>query len=617
MNHYHEEEILGKAYDSRLARRLLKYLRPYRPVVAISILLLIIVSGLRLVGPYLTLVAIDQYIMTGNSAGLTPIALLFLLVLLLQFGVGFVQTYLMNWTGQKIMYDLRMEIFTHVQKLHMGFFDRNPVGRLITRITNDVEVLNELFTAGVVSIFGDIFTLGGIVLVMLWLNWKLALVCFSVVPLLFVVTMIFKIKVRGSYRWVRRSVAKINAFLQENITGMSVVQIFVQEKRKLHQFDERNSEYLKANLQSLSYYAVFFPVVNMLGVVAIALILWYGGNQVLGETLTLGALVAFIQYSERFYKPISDLSEKFTILQGAMASSERIFTLLDTQPEIVPPSQPLRPAKIEGRVEFKNVSFAYNEDTRVLKDIDLRVTPGEKVAIVGATGAGKSTLINLLCRFYDVQEGEILMDGVRIQDLDLGLLRQSIAVVLQDVFLFRGSIEENISLWGRPLAQQEVERAARQVHAHEFIQALAGGYTTPVAERGAGLSVGQKQLLAFARALAHDPQLLVLDEATSSIDTETELLIQDALDQLMKDRTCLIIAHRLSTIQNCDRIIVLHKGEIREEGSHFDLLKKRGIYYKLYQLQYKNQLGPLTAVSGQRKFKIPNPRFQTNSKFKT
>ncbi len=595
MNHYHEEEILGKAYDGRLARRLLKYLGPYRRVVAISILLLIIVSGLRLVGPYLTLVAIDQYIMTGDSDGLTPIAVLFLLVLLFQFGVGFVQTYLMNWTGQKIMYDLRMEIFTHVQKLHMGFFDRNPVGRLITRITNDVDVLNELFTAGVISIFGDIFTLAGIVLVMLWLNWKLALVCFSVVPLLFVATMIFKVKVRGSYRGVRRSVAKINAFLQENITGMSVVQIFVQERRKFHQFDERNSEYLKANLQSIFYYAVFYPVVNMLGVVAIALILWSGGSQVLGEMLTLGALVAFIQYSERFYKPISDLSEKLNILQSAMASSERIFTLLDTQPEILPPSQPLRPAKIEGTIEFKNVSFAYKEDTPVLKDIDLRVNPGEKVAIVGATGAGKSTLINLLCRFYDVQEGEISLDGVRIQDLDLGLLRQSIAVVLQDAFLFRGSIEENIRLWGRPLGQQEVSRAARQVHAHEFIQALAGGYTALVAERGAGLSVGQKQLLAFARALAHDPRLLVLDEATSSVDTETELLIQDALDQLMKDRTCLIIAHRLSTIQNCDRIIVLHKGQIQEEGSHLDLLKERGIYYKLYQLQYKEQMGQLKA----------------------
>ncbi|MCZ6877258.1 MAG: ABC transporter ATP-binding protein [Acidobacteria bacterium] len=595
MNHYHEEEILGKAYDGRLARRLIKYLYPYRRVVAVSIFLLLLLSGLRLVGPYLSLIAIDRYIMTGDPDGLARIALLFLFVLLFQFGVAIAQTYLMNWTGQKIMYDLRMEIFAHIQKLHMAYFDRNPVGRLITRMTTDVDVLNELFTAGVVSIFGDIFTLSGIVLVMLWLDWRLALVCFSVVPLLFIATLVFKIKVRNSYRWVRRSVARINAFLQENITGMSVVQIFVQEKRKFQQFEERNSEYLLANLQSIFYYAVFYPLVNVIGVVAIALILWYGGNQVLGEILTLGALVAFIQYSERFYKPISDLSEKFGILQSAMASSERIFKLLDTEPEIVPPSQPRRPAEITGRIEFANVSFAYKDDTPVLKNIDLTVAAGEKVAIVGATGAGKSTLINLLCRFYDVQEGEIRIDGVPIQDLDLGLLRQSIAVVLQDTFLFRGSIEENIRLWGRPLGRKDVERAARQVHAHPFIQDLPGGYSTPVAERGAGLSVGQKQLLAFARALAHHPKLLVLDEATSSVDTETELLIQEALGQLMKDRTCLIIAHRLSTIQNCDRIIVLHKGEIQEQGSHFDLLKKRGIYYKLYQLQYKEQLTALHA----------------------
>ncbi len=603
MNHYHEEEILGKAYDRQLARRLIKYLYPYRRVVAVSIFLLVLVSGLRLVGPYLTLIAIDQHILTGDPDGLSSIALLFLSVLLVQFGVSFAQTYLMNWTGQKIMYDLRMEIFAHIQKLHMAYFDRNPVGRLITRMTTDVDVLNELFTAGVVSIFGDIFTLSGIVLVMLWLDWRLALVCFSVIPLLFIAALVFKIKVRGSYRWVRRSVARINAFLQENITGMSVVQIFVQENRKFQQFEERNSEYLRANLQSIFYYAVFYPLVNMIGVVAIALILWYGGNQVLREILTLGALVAFIQYSERFYKPISDLSEKFGILQSAMASSERIFKLLDTEPEIVPPSQPRRPAEITGRIEFANVSFAYKDDTPVLKNIDLTVAPGEKVAIVGATGAGKSTLINLLCRFYDVQEGEIRIDGVPIQDLDLGLLRQSIAVVLQDTFLFRGTIEENIRLWGRPLGRKEVERAARQVHAHPFIQDFAEGYATPVAERGAGLSVGQKQLLAFARALAHHPKLLVLDEATSSVDTETELLIQEALGQLMKDRTSLIIAHRLSTIQNCDRIIVLHKGEIQEEGSHFDLLKKRGIYYKLYQLQYKEQLkagGRRQEVGGRR-----------------
>ena len=594
MNHYHEEEVLGKAYDSRLARRLFKYLYPYRRVVAVSILLLLIVSGFRLVGPYLTLIAIDQYITTGNPNGLTPIALLFLLVLLLQFGFSFLQMYLMNWTGQRIMYDLRMEIFAHIQRLHMQFFDQNPVGRLITRMTSDVEVLNELFTAGVVSIFGDIFSLSGIVLIMLWLNWKLALICFSVIPLLFIATLIFKIKVRGSYRGVRRSVARINAFLQENITGMSLVQIFVQEKRKFQQFDERNSEYRQANLQSIFYYAVFFPIVNLIGILAIALILWYGGNQVLGGILTLGALVAFIQYSDRFYKPISDLSEKFNILQSAMASSERIFKLLDTEPEILPPSQPKRPPEIQGRIEFTNVWFAYKANTPVLKDITLQVAPGEKVAIVGATGAGKSTLINLLCRFYDIQKGQIRIDGVPIQDLDFSLLRQSIAVVLQDVFLFRGTIAENISLWGKAKSQQEVEQAAQQVHAHRFIQALSEGYASPVAERGAGFSVGQRQLLAFARALAHDARILILDEATSSVDTETEFLIQNALNRLMENRTCLIIAHRLSTIQNCDRIIVLHKGEIQEEGSHFDLLKKQGIYYKLYQLQYKEQLLELT-----------------------
>ncbi|MFQ5928948.1 MAG: ABC transporter ATP-binding protein, partial [Acidobacteriota bacterium] len=429
-------------------------------------------------------------------------------------------------------------------------------------------------------------------LVMLWLNWKLALVCFSVIPLLFTATMIFKTKVRGSYRWVRSCVAKINAFLQENITGMSVVQIFVQEKRKFREFDERNLEHLRANLQSIFYYAVFYPVVSMIGALAIALILWYGGNQVLEQVLTLGSLVAFIQYSERFYKPISDLSEKFNILQSAMASSERIFKLLDTKPEIIPPARPVRLQEIKGKIEFENVSFAYKEDTPVLKGIDLTVIPGEKVAIVGATGAGKSTLINLLCRFYGGHTGDILIDAVNIQDLDLGLLRESIAVVLQDVFLFRGSIEENVRLWGKPISRQKVEEAARQVHAHGFVQDLAEGYATPLAERGVGLSVGQRQLLAFARALAHDPKILVLDEATSSVDTKTELLIQDALNQLMKDRTCLIIAHRLSTIQNCDRIVVLHKGEIQEKGSHQELLRKRGIYYKLYQLQYKDQLIP-------------------------
>jgi len=425
---------------------------------------------------------------------------------------------------------------------------------------------------------------------MLWLNWKLALVCFSVIPLLFIATVIFKVKVRGSYRQVRQSVAKINAFLQENITGMTVVQIFVQSQRKYQQFDECNQDYRQANLQSVLYHGVFFPVVNLIGVIAIALILWYGGNQVLAEMLTLGALVAFIQYSEQFYKPISDLSEKLNILQSAMASSERIFNLLDTQPKVLPPARPQRPSQIQGKIEFSHVWFGYDPETPILKDVSLKVEPGEKVAIVGPTGAGKSTLINLLCRFYDIQKGEIRIDGIPVQDLDLNLLRQSIAVVLQDVFLFRGTIGENIGLWGRPGQEEKIERAARQVHAHSFIQSLPEGYRSPVAERGSRFSVGQRQLLAFARALAHNPRILVLDEATSSVDTETEHLIQNALHQLMESRSSLIIAHRLSTIQNCDRIIVLHKGEIQEEGTHFELLKNRGIYYKLYQLQYKDQL---------------------------
>jgi len=590
MTQYHEEEVLGKAYDARLARRLLKYLRPYWRVVVISVLLLLGVSALQLVGPYLTKIAIDQYIRRGDLHGLTWVAALFFIALTAQFGLSFAQTYLMNWTGQRIMYDLRNEIFSHVQKLHVGYFDRNPVGRIITRITSDVDVLNDLFTAGVVSIFGDVFMLGGIVVVMLALNWKLALVSFSVVPLIFVGTMIFKIKVRDSYRWVRTAVARINAFLQENITGMSVVQIFVQEERKRREFDERNREHLEANLQSIFYYAVFYPVLDLLGALAIGLILWYGGLQVVAGALTIGAVVAFVQYSERFYKPISDLSEKFNILQSAMASSERIFKLLDTEPQIVSPSRPVGRGAIRGAIEFRDVWFSYKENNPVIRGVSFRAEPGEKLAIVGATGAGKTTLISLLSRFYDVQEGQILVDGVDVRDYDLDTLRRSITVVLQDPFLFSGAIGENIRLWGRPAADSMVKLAAKQVHADAFIERLPEKYDTHVAERGASLSVGQRQLLAFARALAHDPRILVLDEATSSVDTETELLIQDAVQRLMEDRTSLIIAHRLSTIQHCDRIIVMHKGKIKEEGTHSELLRQRGVYYKLYQLQYKEQL---------------------------
>ena len=592
MTEYDKEEDLGKTYDTQLAARLITYLNPYRWVVGVSILLLLFISTLQLVGPYLTKIAIDQHIRSGNFQGLVSIALIFLLVLISQLVLSFLQVYLMNWTGQKIMYDLRMQIFSHIQKLDIKYFDSHPVGRLMTRITTDIDVLNELFTAGVVSIFGDIFLLTGIVFVMLYLNWKLALVCFSVIPLLFVATLIFKTRVRGSYRRVRTCLARINSFLQENITGMSVVQIFTQEQRKFDQFDRRNSEYLEANQQSIFYYAIFFPIVNTIGALAIALILWYGGHQVLENVLTLGSLVAFIQYSERFYKPINDLSEKFNILQSAMASSERIFKLLDVQPKIIPPPQPAQISEIKGDIEFRNVSFAYTKETPVLKNIQFSVKAGERVAIVGATGAGKSTLINLLCRFYTGHSGEILLDGVPVKNLDPNLLRTSLAVVLQDVFLFRGSVEENIRLWGRSITREQVRTVARQVRADSFIQGLAQGYGTSIGERGAGLSVGQKQLLAFARALAHDPKILILDEATSSVDTETEALIQDALTQLMRNRTCLIIAHRLSTIQNCNHIIVLHKGEISEAGSHRQLLKKQGIYYKLYRLQYKDQLEP-------------------------
>jgi len=590
MNRYHEEPSLGRIYDHRLARRLLRYLRPYRKVVALSILLLVTASALRLAGPLLTEIAIDDHIAKGNTAGLVGIALLFAAILLFQFGVSFLQIYLTNWTGQKIMFDLRMEIFSHVQKLHLSFFDRTPVGRLITRMTSDVDALNELFTTGVINIFGDLVSLAGIVSVMLWMDWRLALVCFAAIPLLFAATLVFKRKVRGSYRRVRTAVAAINAFLQENITGMSVVQAFVQEDRKMDEFKSRNRNHLEANLDSILYYAVYYPVLNLIAACFIAAILWYGGLRNLDGTLTIGVLVAFIQYSERFYKPISDLSEKFNVLQSAMASSERIFSLLDTESRIRQPEKLVPVKRLHGSVEFRNVSFSYNDGEPVLRGIDFSIRPGEKIAVVGATGSGKSTLINLLCRFYDVNEGQVLVDGIDVRKLDLDQLRKSISVVLQDVFLFSGSIEENIRLWDRPVSRAAMELAARRVNVEPFIRSLPAGYSTRVSERGSSLSVGQRQLLAFARALAHDPRILVLDEATSSVDTETEILIRKAVETLMENHTSLIVAHRLSTIQHCDRIVVMHKGEITEIGTHAELINRQGIYSKLYQLQYKEQL---------------------------
>jgi ATP-binding cassette subfamily B protein len=602
MTDYHEEELLGKAYDSRLMARLLAYLAPYKFAVAVAFVLILVISVLKLVGPYLTKVAIDDYIAHGDMSGLNRIALLYVLALLAQFVLSYWQTYLMNLTGQRIMFDMRREIFAHIQKLHPAFFDKNPVGRILTRVTTDVDALNELFTSGVVTVFGDIFMLLGIMVVLIVLNWKLALVSFAVLPPLFLVSVIFKRRVRETYRKVRTRIARMNAFIQENITGMQVVQLFQQEPRKLDEFDGLNEKHMEANLQSIFYYAFFYPVVQLLGAVAIALIIWYGGGRILAGTLTLGALVAFIQYSEKFYRPISDLAEKFNILQSAMASSERIFGLLDTEPMIASTEKTRRslPAVKRqggaGSIRFDGVWFSYHDEEWVLKDVDLEIHPGERIAVVGHTGAGKTTLTSLMLRFYDVQKGRILLDGKDIKEYELDDLREQFGIVLQDVHLFSGSIGSNIRLGTSHMSDELVAEAAATVHLDHFVDRFPRGYHTEVGERGANLSAGEKQLISFARALAHDPRVLILDEATSSVDTETEVLIREALDRLMAGRTSIVIAHRLSTIQSADRIVVMHKGRIRELGSHQELLAERGIYYRLYQLQYREQEAALPRV---------------------
>ena len=585
---FHEEDPVAKSYDRTLLRRLLVYLRPYKLPVLVSFLLIIVMAGLDLVGPYLTKVAIDRYIRQGNARGLDRLAALYLATLVMAFVVRFGQVYILQMTGQRVMMDLRHQIYAHLQRLHVAFFDHNPVGRLMTRVTTDVDAVNELFTSGVVTVFGDLFTLFGIMGVMVAMNWKLALVTFSVIPFFFLVTNWFRRGSRATFREVRRWVARINAFLQENITGMAVVQLFRREARNREAFAAINRAHTDANLAQIFYYAVFYPAIELLAALATALILLYGGWRVMAGTLTLGALVAFIQYSERFWRPISDLSEKFNILQQAMASSERIFTLLDTEAAVTAPASPLRLEAVRGRVAFENVSFAYHPGAPVLHDIDFTVEPGRSIALVGATGAGKTSIISLLERFYDVPQGRVTLDGVDVRRLDPAQLRSSLALVLQDVHLFSGTIASNIRL-GSTISDARVQEAARAVHAHRFIEALPEGYETPVRERGATLSVGQKQLLSFARALAHDPRVLILDEATSSVDTETEALIQDALKVLLQGRTAIVIAHRLSTIQHVDEILVMHKGRVRERGTHQELLAQRGLYWRLYQLQYKDQ----------------------------
>jgi len=580
---------MGKAYDARLMRRLLRYLRPYRRAAALAVVCLITGSALSIVQPFLVKIAIDEHISNYDLSGLGGIAALYILTLIGVFGFSYCQTWLINLTGQKIMRDLRMEIFRHLQKSDVAFFDKNPVGRLMTRVTTDVDALNELFTAGVISVFNDIFTLTGIIIFLFALNYKLALAIVIILPLLAFVTLMFKIKARYSYRLVRTAIARINAFLQENITGASVVQLFGRESKQHDRFKAVNKEHLDANILSIFYYSIFYPILETISALAIGVIIWYGGHEVLSGALTIGTLVAFIQYSDRFFKPISDLSEKYTILQAAMASSERIFSLLDTPPAVTPPKTPKAMEAKEGSIEFRNVSFAYNPGNPVLRDVSFTVSPGEKIAVVGATGAGKSTIISLLSRFYDVGEGSILVDGVDVRQYDLRGLRRSIGIVLQDVFLFSGNIEENIRLWETGISGEQVKQAAETVHAARFIDKLDGKFKARVGERGSSLSVGQKQLLSFARALAFNPKILILDEATSSIDTETELLIRDALEKLMAGRTSIVIAHRLSTIQNVDRILVLHRGRVREMGTHQELLRLKGIYWKLYQLQYKDQ----------------------------
>jgi ATP-binding cassette subfamily B multidrug efflux pump len=584
-----EDEILGKAYDSHLMKRLLGYVKPYMKYVVFAILLNIVVAALGPVRPFLIKIAIDDYIVNADHNGLLTISAFLVGSLVLQAIIQYFLTYYTQLMGQKIIYDLRKKVFSHIQKLSLKFFDKTPIGRTVTRVTNDIESLNELFSSGIVMVFSDLFIIFWIFIFMFFMAWDLSLVTLSVLPVLIYATFLFRRKVREAYRDERKHLARLNSYMQENVNGMSIVQLFTKEKEERKRYSLIGKDYRIAKVHAVFYYAIFFPVVEILSSIAIGLIIWYGGGNVLQNTLTIGAVIAFLQYTEMFFRPIRDLSEKYNIMQTAMASSERIFKLLDDDTIINNPDNPQKLGDVEGRIDFKNVWFAYNDEDYVLKDVSFSINSGETVAIVGATGAGKTSIINLLTRFYDINKGSICVDGKNINSIDKEELREHISIVLQDIFLFSGTIKSNINLDSAIIDEDKVITAAKTVGAHEFILKLPNKYNEEVKEKGATLSVGQKQLISFARALAFNPQILILDEATSSIDTETENLIQKAIEKLLMGRTSIVIAHRLSTIQNADKILVMHKGELREIGTHQELLSQKGIYYKLYQLQYKDQ----------------------------
>ena len=584
---HQEDEILGKAYDARLMARILRYLRPYWKLLTLSFTFILLHTGTQLLGPYITKIAIDRYIANRDVQGLDFMALSYLGVVLLGFIFLFVQTYVTEYTGQRAMHDLRMEIFSHLQKQDLAYFDRNPVGRLMTRTINDVETLNELFSTGVVGLLEDLCIVFGIAAAMLWLDWKLALVCLAAFPLILYISRFYRRRAREVYRESRLILARLNAGLQENIAGIGTIQAFGQEEKMYRRFQEINVGYRNVLLRSVGYNAVFFPIIEIFSALTIGMLLWYGGQKISSGAIQAGVIVAFIQYIQRMYQPIRDLAEKYNIMQAAMASSERIFAVLDTPETVKTPALPIRPKSFRGEVVFKDVWLSYKPGEPVLKGISFHVRPGEKVALIGATGGGKTSIISALCRFYEIERGAVLVDGVDVRDWDKQALRQHLGLVLQDVFLFSGDIAANISLGDPRISREQMMEAAGRVHIAPFIEKLPRKYQEEVQERGSTLSQGQRQLLSFARALAFDPKILILDEATSSVDTATELLIQDALRELLRDRTALIIAHRLSTIKNADRILVIHKGEIWEQGSHRDLLAQGGLYSRLYDLQYR------------------------------